>query len=168
MTLKAEVDGDLVESLVDLAELFNSLNLAIRRETSARAGQTALSNEEVAFLGHVMANADATLDGIVASTGYRPAVLAQCARTLAKRGLVSVEPGAGSLPSRYRVTADGVALRATARERAAHHLRYAISGITARDRVDLERAGHALVALASALGFHDLHPAYVGVIPAPR
>ena len=159
--------GELLRSLVDLAETFNSVNLAIRRETSRRAGQSALSNEEVAFLAHVMSNADSTIEMIAAATGHRPAVLVQCGQTLQRRGLIAAAPDDAT---RFRVTPAGVALRATARERATHHVRYALAGLTAADRAELERASHALAALGSALGYQGLHHSYDDdrVIPPQR
>ena len=153
--------GDLIGSLVDLAEAFNSFNLELRREAERRTGQPLLTIEEAALLVHIIGNPDGAVVTMAAAMESRPAVLARSAQVLQRRGLITVTPDEdGGRAGRLRATELGIGVRNTARERCAQQLRYAIAGIGAADRAELERAVGALGALGAGLGFQGLHHSY--------
>ncbi len=152
---------DILRSLVDLAEAFNTLNMGIRTEVERRAGHSILSNEEIDLLSYVLGNPDSTLEVIADGTGHRSAAVVRSARTLERLGLLTAAEGDGPPALRtFRATPAGVRLRATTRELCTQQMRYAISGMPAGDRAELERAAAALAALGSALGYQGLHNSY--------
>lgn len=123
-------ESEVLGSLVDLAEAIHALNATIRKEAEARAGQTVLSDHEVLLLSQVLRDPDWTLEATAAALEQSLTSVRRAARSLeSRRLLLSTEPA--DRAATYRATPAGVALRTTARERSAQHLRYALAGLTA-------------------------------------
>lgn len=150
----------LLGALVDLADSMDSLNAVVRTQAETRLGQLRVSAIEVAVLRRLLRGPEATLEDIGDATGEPLPGLARALAALTRRGLVRTCSPAGARRPRYRATAAAVALHDGARDRASHHLRYALAALTADELRRLRESTGALAALSRALGFGEIHPDY--------
>lgn len=156
-------DDALVRVLVDLAEVMDATNAAVRRHVEKRRDLALIPVPELRTLGDILRHPGSTIAAIAASTGLPPSDVGPAARSHGRRGLITPEvtgPNMGT--SEFRATAAAVELRDTARDRSAQILRYALAGISPASLAELEAATSGIAALSAALGWHDIHRSYRG------
>ncbi|HEY8718345.1 helix-turn-helix domain-containing protein [Pengzhenrongella sp.] len=154
-------DDALVRALVDLAEVVDGMNAAVRQRAEKRRDQTLIPVVEVRVLRDVLRHPDSSVGAIAASTGLPASDVAAAAGSLGRRGLLAREAtGTTAQTSRFRATPSAVDLRDTAREVSAQTLRYALAGISSANVAELEAAARGLGALGAALGWQDIHDSY--------
>jgi len=159
---------NLLSALADLSEVFNLVNTRIRSEAEARLGQTPVPANEVSVLVLLLHQPDLPVTEIARSTSLPTSTVQQAVRSLLRRGMAIVTPAddGGPEPSptasttTFRASSLGAAVREEARQTAAKHLRYALSGVTTADQGHLIDAGDAIAALSAALGFQNVHEIY--------
>ena len=154
----AAPDAELLRALVALSETLDGINTTVRHEAEHRSGQADVPMPEVSLLRVLLRSPGLTLVECAAAIEQPIAETRRSLQDLVARGLVTTPSGGHA--DTYVATDAGAALRTAARERARHHMRYALAALPASDQEQLARAADALTSLAASLGFRDVHPRY--------
>ncbi len=151
-------DTELVRALVSLSEALDAINATARHEAESRSGLADVPPIEVAVLSHLLRHPARTLTECATAIDRPLPETRRAAQDLTERALVTTSSSEHDLL--YSATAAGVTLRSAARSRAAQHLRYALAGMPVQDVAGLAAAAGSINALATSLGFRDVHPGY--------